>query len=341
MFLSLSIVCVCAPQRVEELHREERKISVEVITLKPQKFTDEAIYFGRLVASETANLICYSGGRVEKIIFEEGSRVGAGVSLARIDASRAYTTLETARVQQSIAKSTLEQLKKHLLNGNASQLEVDQQHLVYLNARNSFIDAQKNYRGAFAISPIRGVVTKRYIDLYQEIAPNTPTFTVSKLDSLKIEFGISESDIYHVDTGTVAVLTIPMIPHRKWYGRIQNLAKAAGDEDRVFSAEAHFPNDGNDLKPGTSGRVQLSLATFDSVIVIPTRVIISEGIKNAVMIVDSTGVVQKRFIQTGPQSDSETMVQSGLKFGEWLIISGFDMVRNGVKVNVKQSDDNS
>ncbi len=337
VLLAIGLLLVCSRKNGQNGQEKQEQLSVEVITVTSQRFTEEAIYFGRLEPMETANLICYSGGRVEKINFREGKNVTRGVSLASIDGSRAYNLLETARAQLNIARSTLEQLKKHYSRGNASQLSLDQQHLTLLNANNEFLDAQKNYRGAFAITPVSGIVTTCFIEQYQELAANTPTFIVSRLDSLKVKFGITESDIYHVDPGSEVALTIPMIQNKSWSGKIMVLARAADQEKRLFSAEAYFANKDNELKPGTSGRIQLSLVTFDSAIVIPTEAIVMEGVQYTVMTVDSGGIVHKKQIETGPQTDQSTMVKSGLNPGERLITAGFQFVREGMTVKISNS----
>lgn len=311
-----------------------KQINVHVINLKPQQFSSYGVFFGALRAAETANLICYSGGRVERITAVEGQKVTKGMSLAKIDSAKALSVLRAAIAQEKIAYSTLEQTRRHLLNGNASQLAVDQQILVFTNAHSSCVDAKKNYFGAFAITPISGEVTKRFIEQFQELPPNTQTFSVARLDTIKVTIGITENDIYNVNVGSIAVLTIPAIPQKKWHGKVKNLSRAAGDQDRVFSAELFFDNKENDLKPGTSGRIQLTLSTCDSAIVIPSNVITVEGINSTVMVVDTNNIAHRRFIKTGFQSDTETMVTEGLSFEEQVIIEGFQLVREGSQVTI-------
>jgi RND family efflux transporter MFP subunit len=332
----LTLLFTCAEKQSNGEQKRDETVNVSVMTLTPQIFTEEGIYFGIIQPVETANLICYGGGRVEKINAFEGQKVKKGVSLARIDSERALSALGSAKAQVNITKSTLEQTKRHLQNGNSSQLAVDQQNLTYLNARSSYVDALKSYRGAFAVTPISGIVTKKFIDIFQELPPNTQTFTISRLDTIKISIGITETDIYHVDEGSKATLTIPMINGRIWYGSIKNLAKAAGLEDRVFTAEVYFGNKDKSLKPGISAKVQLSLMTYDSAVVIPTDIITTEGIQSSVMVVDSAMYAHRRFIQTGSQSDTNTFVKKGLSFGERVITDGFQLVREKTRVKIVQ-----
>lgn len=335
----LTLTCSKEPVVTEQV--KDERIPVEVIIIKLQSFTEEGIYFGKLEPVEYADLVCYSGGRVDKIDALEGDRVKKGMSLARIDGSRVDALLKTATIQRSIAKSTLDQLKKHLVNGNASQLAVDQQNLTYLNATNSFIEAQKNYRGAFAITPISGVVVRKYIDEFQEIPPNTITFTVARYDTAKVKVGITESDIYNVKKGNEAILSIPMIPEKLWTGKIKQIAGSAGEKDRVFSAEAHFDNRNGYLKPGSSARIQIPLVTYDSAVVVPSELIINDGVNNYVMIVDSLQRVHKQNIVTGESTDNCTMIKSGLSVGDRVISSGFNLVREGMTVSVKKTESQS
>jgi hypothetical protein len=127
-----------------------------------------------------------------------------------------------------------------------------------------------------------------------------------------------------------------MINGRIWHGSIKNLAKAAGLEDRVFTAEVYFGNKDKSLKPGISAKVQLSLMTYDSAVVIPTDIITTEGIQSSVMVVDSAMYAHRRFIQTGSQSDTNTFVKKGLSFGERVITDGFQLVREKTRVKIVQ-----
>lgn len=314
--------------------RDTKQVTVHTAILKPQRFSSYGVFFGMLKAAETANLICYSGGRVERINVVEGQRVKKGQSLAKIDSAKALSVLHAATAQEQIAYSTLEQTKRHFINGNASQLAVDQQNLAYTDAHSSYVDALKNFHGSFAITPISGEVTKRFIEQFQELPPNTQTFSVARLDTIKVTIGITESDIYNVKVGSDAILTIPVVPEKKWHGKVKNLSRAAGEMDRVFSAEIYFDNKENELKPGTSGRIELVLSTWDSAIVVPTNIIIVEGIKSTVMVVDTNNIAHRRFIETGFQSDTETMVIKGLCIGERVIIEGFQLVREGTQVTI-------
>ena len=184
--------------------------------------------------------------------------------------------LETARSQLDVARSTLEQLKTSQQRRNASQLSIDQQNLTLLNANNQFLDAQKNYRGAFAITPLSHRVSAiRFIEQYQELM-QILQHLLSRLNSLRLNLLLLNRICYHVEPGSEVILTIPMVQNKSWYGKIMVWPRAADQQNGLFSAEAYFDNKNNELKAGTSERIQLALTTFDNSIVIPTEAIVME-----------------------------------------------------------------
>jgi len=309
-------------------------LSVVVSEIVPDTFVEYGTYYGRITPLNEATLICYTGGRVEVLHASEGDWVKKGTSLASIDSAKAKVLLQTARLQESIARKNLKLTKKHLVDGNASQLAVDQAELKYLNAKAQRIDAAKNYRGAMAISPIPGIVTVRSITLHQEITPGYPTFSIAQTSIMKVSIALIESDASYVHPGSSVDITTALDPDKKWHGTIHTVAREATSSDRTFKAEIHIDNSDGILKAGATGIVRLALREYENVIVIPTDAIRTDGVRHSVMVVLDNGKAQRRTIEPGPQSDTKTMVKSGLSVGDRLIIKGHQLVSDGMAVRI-------
>jgi multidrug efflux pump subunit AcrA (membrane-fusion protein) len=80
--------------------------------------------------------------------------------------------------------------------------------------------------------------------------------------------------------------------------------------------------------------VALILVRYDCAVVLPSDIIVSEGIERTVMVVDSNSIARRRFIETGPQSETSTMITDGLAFGDRVISEGFQMVHEGSQVKI-------
>lgn len=334
LFLLLLIVTnlTCNKQDHEPAKPFKPKMTVKVIEIVPLRFVNKGIYFGRLTPSFSAKIISYTGGRVESIKVREGDFVKKGTSLAEIDIKNASTVFQTAKLHERIALFTLKQARIHLENGNVSQLRVDEAERSYLEAANNRIIANKNYQGAAAVSPISGVVTYRNIQLHEEIPEGTHIFTVSKMNEMKVNINVVESDVYYLKVGTRGRLFVNMIPEKYRDGNVRYFAREADEKSGGFRTEIFFDNNDGILKPGTAGRVEIDLQSFDSSVVIPTELITVRGIQESVMVVRPDNKVERRFIETGLQSGTFTLVYTGLTFGDHVISDGHDMVDDGDEV---------
>lgn len=331
-FLFLAVGC--SEDKDGKLEKVQDPVPVQVVTVEPSTFTEYVTYYGRIKALKEAHLVCYSGGRVERVRVREGDRVKKGASLASIDSDKALSLLETARLQEKVAKRSFEQLRKHLQDGNASQLAVDKAELSYLSAKNSRIDAEKNYRGALAISPISGVVASKLVDLYQELPPGTPLFTVAQTSKMKISVELLESDVALVQKGGEAEVTLDISPGRVWKGEVQSVAQEASSESKKFRAEIHVENSDGFLKSGMTGRVRLKLREFADAVIVPVHAVQNEGVRNSVMVVDDQSNARRRYLNLGPQTDTTVLVSEGLSKGERFIVAGYHLVADGSPVVV-------
>ncbi|MDO5575477.1 MAG: efflux RND transporter periplasmic adaptor subunit [Fibrobacter sp.] len=336
LFLQLLILAnlTCNKQDHESAKQVKQKMTVKVIEIVPSQFTSKGFYFGRLTPLFSAKIISYTGGRVESIKVREGDFVQKGTSLAEIDIEKASTVFQTAKAHERIARFTLKQARIHLETGNVSQLRVDEAERNYLEAANNRIIANKNYQGAVAMSPINGVVTYRNIQLNEEIPEGAHIFTVSEMNEMKANINVVESDVYYLKVGTRARLFVDMIPEKHRDGTVKYFAREADEKSRGFRTEIFFDNHDGVLKPGTVGKIEIDLQSFDSSVVVPTELITVRGIQKSVMVVRPDNRAERRFIETGSQSGTLTLVYTGLSFGDYVISDGHNMVGDGDEVIV-------
>ncbi len=308
-------------------------IPVRVITLEPREFEVRGDYYGEVAGVEEALLVCAAGGRVEALHVKEGAYVKAGQHLGNINADEAINAYETATLSEKMARDNHERLQEHLKAGNASQVAVDQARLNWLNAKSAMLKAGTARRGALCITPISGFVIKRHVELYQELPPGTPTFTVAKLHTMKVNVGIPESDIADVKTGNKAVITFDLHPGRRWEGTLVRLAREISNRTRTFDAELHIPNKDRTLVSGLTAHVRLTLRTLRDQIVAPTGAIRTDKKESFVMTVKNGRAVY-RAVELGAASQTHTVITGGLKAGDVVIVGGQHLVSNGTPVEI-------
>lgn len=316
-----------------ETETAQDTVPVSTVTLTEQDFLEYGEYYGNVQGIQEATVICYAGGIVEKVSVKEGAYVKKGSSLARIDAERIDALCETAKLNEKITQDNYERLKRHLAEGNASQVAVDQAHLQWLNSKTQRIEAEKARRGALCITPIDGIVTTRHIDLHQDLPPGTPAFTVTQLHKVKVTVNIPESEIEGVSEGNEAEVSFSIFPGRKWKGKVYRITGEASKMSRTFMAVLHIDNKDKIIKPGLTAYVKLNLIESKGQIVIPTGAILTEGTENYVMVMENNKAVKKS-IEMGVTNKNQTVVKSGLENGSQLIIKGHHILSDGSLVKV-------
>lgn len=314
-------------------------IPVRVAVVEPRDFEVQGEYYGSISGLKDARIIATGGGRVDALYAKEGDRVKAGQHLGRINADEAVNAYETAKLNVEITKDDYERLQAHLEQGNASKVAVDQARLAWLNAKSALLQAERVRRGALCITPIDGVVMSRGVELYQELAPGTPTFTVSQTRTMKVTVGIPESDIANVKVGNPAEVYFDLYPDRTWKGELVRLSREVSARTRTFDAELQIPNKGRLLLAGLTARVLLTLNNLSDQIVVPTSVIGSEKRENYVMTVRD-GKARYNMVELGASTEAQTVILSGVAQGDTIITGGQHLVSAGTPVKIVEKAGN-
>ncbi len=329
----------CSSNKKDTIKTEDNgidTISVTVVEASTGNFTEIGRYYGSVSAINSATLITYTGGQVSSVKYKEGQWVKKGSSLAKVDAAKAQSLLEMAKLNEQIAKSSFERAEKQFEKENISKVMRDQAELGWVASKKDLIDARKAWRGALCISPMNGIVTSRFINTNQELAPGSPTFTVSNTKKLKINIGIPESEIAGVKIGNKAEVTFDLIPGRIWEGKITRLSgEITGG--RVFNAEVVIDNKDDILKPGFTAYVKVERQILENKIIVPTDIILTESTHNFVMTA-SNGVAKYKKITLGSSDETNTVLESGIVVGELLIRKGNSLVSDNTPIKIIEQE---
>jgi membrane fusion protein (multidrug efflux system) len=331
LLASLVLAAGCQKPAPSVVEKNDPLVRVSLITAQFSDFSETGLYYGKLAGTANATLITVLGGRVDSVLASEGSLVTAGQSLGRINAEKAQATLNMVALAEKIAKENLDRQRQFFKDGNASQISVDQAELAWLTAHNTSIDAQKALDGALAITPIAGTVTHRYVELYQELPPGSPTFAVSSIDTMKVTIGIPEPEMAGVAEGNAAEVTVDSFPGTIWKGRVSRLGREVSADTLTFAAEVTFDNPDHRLLPGTSATVNLHRRDLANRILVPSEAVLTQGQESFVM-VEVDGVAHRVPVTLGPASKTRTVIAQGLKVGDHVIVAGNNLTSDGARV---------
>jgi multidrug efflux pump subunit AcrA (membrane-fusion protein) len=155
---------------------------------------------------------------------------------------------------------------------------------------------------------------------------STSAFAVlSDLSSMRLVAPLSESEIGSVRVGQIATVTIEALEGRKLAAHVSEVATLATSSSGVVSYDVTFQLDQMDsgLKPGMSATAEVVVKQAEGVNV-PTSAI-SAG---RVTVVRNGGDVSRN-VTTGLAGNSSTIVLSGLRAGETVVLPTATSTRSG------------
>ncbi|MDE6041147.1 MAG: efflux RND transporter periplasmic adaptor subunit, partial [Muribaculaceae bacterium] len=101
----------------------------------------------------------------------------------------------------------------------------------------------------------------------------------------------------------------------------------------TFSVRAEMPNPSHQLLPGEYTKVRVLLDLRERAIEIPSKALVVEKGAAYVYVVRPDSVVEKRFIETGPETDNKVIVERGLAQGEKIVTEGYHKLSHAMKIN--------
>ena len=313
-------------------------------------------------ASQFVEIRARVEGYLEKMLFAEGTYIKKGQTLfvidplvyrARVDKAKAQ--LNKARAQALKAKRDLDRIRPLYQQSAASQLELDNAIASYESAAADVVVGEADLTQAEMTlgytnvkSPIAGYISERNADIGTLVGPNGKSLlaTVVKSDTVRVDFSMTALDylrskarnvnLGHRDTArkwdpyiTVTLADGSEYPYR---GLVDFADPQVDPQTGTFSVRAEMPNPDHILLPGQFTKVKLLLDVLERAVVVPKKALIIEKGGAYVFVVRRDSIVEKRFVETGPETGNNFIVERGLASYENIVVEGYHKLTHGMKV---------
>ncbi|HCM28133.1 MAG TPA: hypothetical protein DIC34_16630 [Treponema sp.] len=311
-------------------------VPVSIVQVEEKRFSASGEYYGSVSAIESATLITPAGGRVESILVSDGKRVRKGESLGGISLEKAEAQHRTAVLNERIAGDSFQRQKDFFASGSAARIAMDQAELAWNGAKSALLQADEVLRGARCESPLDGTVLSRRIELYDELAPGSPTFSVGDLSKLSIEIGIPESDIGGIAVGAAALISFSAFPGEEFRGTLSMIDKELSSRTLSFRASIVMENSGERILPGVTAKVALPRRVMERALVVPSEALVNAADGPFALVArreNSAWIARKVRVKTGPSDAGSTVVVGGLSRGDFLIVEGNHLAEDGTTVS--------
>lgn len=355
--------------------RPERKVeiypTVEIMPVDTTTVNIYGEYVGRIRAQQFVEVHARVEGYLEKMLFKEGSYIEKGQTLFIIDPrlyeaylNRAKAQLNKAKAQAQKADRDLKRIRPLYELNAASQLDLDNAiaaaesaNAEVTVAQADLVQAELTLGYTKVVSPISGYISERVADIGTLVGPSAGKSllaTVVKSDTVRIDFSMTALDYLRSKDRNVSLgnsdnsdkansyVTITLADGSEYplKGLVDFADPQVDPKTGTFSVRAEMPNPGRQLLPGEFTKVKVLLDLRNNVVEIPSKAVIIEKGGAFVFVARPDSVVEKRFIETGPEVDNKIIVERGLKRGERIVTEGYHKLKHGMKVNPVAEADN-
>lgn len=197
---------------------------------------------GRVVAYPGAEIrvAAERGGRLVRVLVEEGRTVREGELMAEIDADELRASLDEvrARATEADAEIRLAEINQrrrqelvaqkvvaaHDLDQATRDLDIARARRETARAETTRLEAQ--LRKTRIAAPISGTVVARAVDPGETVEAGDHLLTVADLSRLRIEGEADEADAASLAHGAPVEITAAGYPGRRWQGAIEDVAEA-------------------------------------------------------------------------------------------------------------------
>lgn len=321
-------------------------------------------YVGRIRAQQFVEIRARVEGYLEKMLFAEGTYIKKDQVLfiidpklykARVDKAKAQLNKDKANAVK--AERDLQRIQPLYDQNAASRLDLDNAVASYESAKAEVAMSEADLAQAeMALgyttvrSPISGYISERNVDIGTLVGPGGKSLlaTIVKSDTVRVDFSMTGLDYLNSKARNVNLgqkdttrkwnpyitITLPDNSVYPLKGLVDFADPQVDPKTGTFSVRAEMANPDHILLPGQFTRVKLLLDVRENAIIVPTKAIIIEKGGAYIFVVRHDDVVEKRFVELGPEVGNNTVVERGLSSNERIVVEGYHKLAHGQKVRV-------
>ncbi|MEM9633443.1 MAG: efflux RND transporter periplasmic adaptor subunit [Pseudomonadota bacterium] len=334
--------------------------SVTVAKVTSQDVRQSERFVGQIAAVDQVDLVARVSGFLEKKAVPDGSFVKKDDLLFTIEKAEYEAALTKAKADLASAKADAalkaadEKRDKDLLDkGHVSEaayeatlaqkqqadasVEAAQSALQQANLNLSYTDISAPFPGqigksTYSVGEVVGPTTNSLAKLIR-LAPVYVNFSVSEAQYLNAvqTHNITPADIAPEDAPAISLI----LPNGDKYGEVGKIVYIDNQVDATtgtISFRGQFENKDVRLLAGTYVTVVLEAPNTETELVVPQAAIQRDQQGSFALAITPDKKVEQKYVELGPQVDTNFVVKKGLDEGAEVITEGLQKVRPGVEV---------
>ncbi|WP_295894087.1 efflux RND transporter periplasmic adaptor subunit [uncultured Vibrio sp.] len=293
-------------------------------------------FSGTVRSASRADLSFRTSGRIVEILAKEGDSVENNQIIAKLDSidaqialTSAHNELINARVEYQRAKTLFEKRQ------SISKSHFDELTLRFRLAENRYEEAERRLDDTNLRAPFSGVISRTFVDNHVLVQANEVVVSMHDLNDLEAKVQVPESIMSRGGDAVTTYARSSLIPNETYELTLKKYETEPDPVTGTYSITfAVATNKDSRLLPGMN--VQLYSSSQQAglkAIQIPLTAVSPDNLGNQfVWVVDNKNMLQKRTISTGSLNGERVAIESNLRLGEQIVVSGTQNLQEGLVV---------
>jgi RND family efflux transporter MFP subunit len=306
----------------------EVPVIVAGVTSAKDDLLFEAVGTGR--AKRSVMLRLEAEGKVVASNLVSGQRFAAGdVLLSLEDEEQRLALAETRRAE---ARRVLERFQRLRTSGAAATATLDQARTEAEIAALEVEKAQKELEDRVLRAPFGGVVGLPDVEVGDWVDSGVDIATLDDRSLLLVEFNLPEQLLSRIEPGLLISATTPAFGGKTFRGAVIDIDTRVDATSRAARIRVAIPNDQDELRPGASFTVSLTLPGSEYPVVPELAVQFSKGILHVWRVNGETA--EKVEVRLVRRRNAEVLVEGPLSPGDQVVVEGTQRLAPSKKITI-------
>jgi len=279
-------------------------------------------YSQALSSAKTAYNDALNNYNRQKQLFDMGA-----VSKVALDSA------ETALKNAELALNTAQQ--NYDLNSQVLGPERTESAQAGVNSAQAAVNLARNSLANCTITaPISGYVASKNAQIGQMISPGMEIFSIKDTKSIEAEVNVTESVIPYITTETEATVSVKSADALDIPATVSVVNPVKNASTGMYTVRVSIPNEDSRLNDGMLADVSLVTGKEENVLSVPSEALMQEN-DSYYLYIANGNKAERKDVEIGISDDENTVIISGVKEGDKVIVSGKDYIsekNNEIKI---------
>ena len=306
--------------------------SVTTFVLNPTRFEHFVEVHGNVKADKSADLYAAGGGRVIRVLVQEGDRVRKGDLLIDLDNGAMDQQIVAAKAGFNLAKEVYEKQGRLWEQKIGSEVQYLSAKSQKEQAEASLAALREQHRMTEVTAPFDGIVDDIMVQVGDMTSPMAPAARVVDPNGASLEADVPESYLQRVKNGDPVKVEFPSLGDTL-SATLTNVSRFINPANRTFRVSVRMPSGSDMVRPNLLSLIHVRDLVKDSALVVPSKVIQEDvqGNNYVFMLENKDGKQLTKKVMVTRLADYKQNTMIGVSDGNASQLIGATLVEEGAK----------